>query len=214
MSKRVLYSCITSQYDEYRDNYHDGLDWILFTNNPETYVPNCDVRLIRSSDDKIRTASRFKILSHQWLQGYEYSIWLDGSLKLLHHPNVYIDLFMGDADLAAPVHFERDCIYAEAEELKHWRLDGAEVIDEQMQRYRNEGFPEHWGLIETGCLIRRHTKETQFFNEFWWEECCKGSRRDQLSAMYSLWKTGLKFVTLPGRGTPASSIFKFLGHRT
>jgi len=44
----------------------------------------------------------------------------------------------------------------------------------------------------TTYILRRHTGKVEEFNRLWWEEICKGSRRDQLSFDYALWKMEMK----------------------
>lgn len=45
--------------------------------------------------------------------------------------------------------------------------------------------------VDPEYLIDKYLKNASF-NRLWWEEICKGSRRDQLSFDYSLWKMEMK----------------------
>lgn len=130
-----------------------------------------------------RNAKIYRILSHKFIDE-EYALWVDGNIDLKVTEQELIDL-MGDKDVLAFKHpYGRDCLYQEAEECKRLGLDYPELIDEQIARYRAEGFKEHQGLWQTGVLLRRQTEEVQRLNEKWWAELCLGSMRDQISFPY------------------------------
>lgn len=69
-------------------------------------------------------------------------------------------------------------------------------MDAQMERYRNEGYPEHNGLIDSGILVRE-LKNQKVINlmETWWQEVLHGSKRDQLSFNYACWKNDFVYDT-------------------
>ena len=62
-------------------------------------------------------------------------------------------------------------------------------MSEQTERYRQEGYPEHNGLIESAILVRE-LKDQRLISlmEAWWQEVLHGSKRDQLSFNYVCWK--------------------------
>ena len=129
----------------------------------------------------------YKILPHLFFDE-NISIWLDG--------NIYIDTrvdlkkmvkeFLGDSDIALFKHWSRDCIYDE--EVACRRLYDISIRDkvniemkEQIAWYKKHKFPEHFGMGETGMLIRRHNEKVKRFNERWWSHISRFSNRDQLS---------------------------------
>ena len=85
-------------------------------------------------------------------------------------------------------HFERNCLYNEAKIVSDWGLEHPDIVSNQMARYRNEGFPENYGLAENGVSIRCNTFEVRRLLDLWWFEYLRGARRDQLSFMYAVWK--------------------------
>ncbi len=85
----------------------------------------------------------------------------------------------------------------EAEICRSRGLDAARVIDRQTTHYRREGFPAGYGLNEAPVILRRHADAVKDFDRQWWQEICQGSRRDQLSRNYVLWKTGLPIAEFP-----------------
>ena len=114
----------------------------------------------------------------------------------------------------------RDCVYQEAEAIlwlgqndpnKKYK-DEPSVIKKQIDGYFNEGYPRNNGLIVSGILLRRH-KESNVIKtmEKWWEQVKYGSKRDQLSFDYSVWKTGLNYNYIEG-DIRDNKYFKLLSH--
>lgn len=163
-------------------------------------------------------ARHIKALSHVFCAGYEYSLWIDGSLCLIREPYELIEQFLGDADLAGYRHPRRDCVYQEIDTCKadmkevFVPRDDPAVLEHTKQKYLNEDMPEHYGLIENGFLLRRHTPEMIKFNDLWWDEIQASTTEDQLVMMYCLWKAGLKWTYIePGKATDNPYVH-FVGH--
>ena len=47
-------------------------------------------------------------------------------------------------------------IYEEAKACISLGKDSREVIREQINRYRSEGYPKNIGMVETGIMLRKH----------------------------------------------------------
>ena len=134
--------------------------------------------------DAKRQANMYTALSHIYAEGADVSIYVAGNLMLKAKPEVIVKELLGDADIAIYKHHKRDCVYLEARILVNSNKDTAEVVEEHMQKYRDEGYPENGGLVETGMIIRRHNKRVEAFNNAWFAEMCRYSRRQQLSFNY------------------------------
>ena len=62
-----------------------------------------------------------------------------------------------------------------------------------MKLYREEGFPEHYGLNETNIMYRNHKSDKIIsIMEEWWKFIENYSKRDQLSLSYVLWKNNMQ----------------------
>jgi hypothetical protein len=61
-----------------------------------------------------------------------------------------------------------------------------------MEKYKSLNYPVNNGLASCGIIFRKHTSKIAEFNEAWWNEITKHSRRDQLSFNYVMhnWKHG------------------------
>ena len=197
----VIYTAIFGNRDILKPvKRQPGFDYILFTDNLE--FKSEDYQVITCGqpyDDSKRESQFYKILQPEAIKDYEYSLWVDASTKIeVPDFNILFERYLSDHDFALHSHPERTCIYEEAKKCIEIKKDKEEIITEQMNKYRQEGFPENFGLNNCGILFRHHTLEVKKFCELWWNEIENHSKRDQLSFNYVVWKTGLKFFTIPG----------------
>ena len=89
-------------------------------------------------------------------------------------------------------HQKADCLYDEAKTIVRIKKADKESVQKQMQKYKNEGFPHHYGFYECGVIIRKHNDQKCVdIMDTWWGEFINGAKRDQLSFMYAIWKNGL-----------------------
>ena len=130
--------------------------------------------------DSRRNSRIQKIMPHLYLDT-EYSIYLDGNIELLVEPQVLIDEFLKDKDVAAFKHPGWNDIYSEGEAIVRLGKDTKENIVEQIKEYSKQGVKQDGGHCECGVIIRRHTKEVAQMNEKWWAEYCRYGVRDQMS---------------------------------
>lgn len=129
--------------------------------------------------ESVMEAKKPKILSHKYTTD-EYSIWIDANVYLTHEEEWYYQ-FLEDYDIALLKHPLRSCVYAEAEVCKKFKKGDPAKIDEQIDKYRKQGYPENNGLAQCSMIIRRHTPKLIQLNEAWWAEITRYSYRDQLS---------------------------------
>lgn len=199
--KIAVYTAITAGKDSLKeDPIHEGVDQILFTDRPEDHgetkwsiQPACDL-----FTDPRRNSRAHKILAHQYLDGYDYSLWIDGSIRLLTSPQILIETYLHDADVAMFRHPSRTCIYAEAASCSGAGYDSPEVFAAQLAKYHRAGHPAYYGLNEGAVILRRHNVSTEMFNNAWWSEYCRYSCRDQVSVNYVLRTLGVRLALFPG----------------
>jgi len=171
MKKYKLYTAITGGYEKERKDIE------VYTNE--------------IMQDPKKSSLFYKALTPDF-EDYEYSIWMDGNTSLKVDPEYLIEKYLKNDDIAVLRHPDRDCTYMEAKTCQELNLDLSDTIENQMNRYKGYGFPKDNGLSCTTYILRRHTDKIREFNALWWSEICKGSRRDQLSFDYCLWKLGIK----------------------
>ncbi len=133
----------------------------------------------------------------------ESTVWIDGNIRLL----TSIDELTRQAlwqdpknplDIGLFAHPHRSCVYTEASACIALDKDDPKVIQAQVARYREEGYPFNAGLVATGVVVRRHTGQISFLNRAWWSEIQGGSIRDQLSFNYVVRKLGVRYGVIPG----------------
>lgn len=198
--KVAVYTAITGDYDslETPSVENKDFDYICFTNNPNITSNFWEIRLMEDDEelDEIRKARKYKILPHKYLSEYDYSIWIDGNFDMIVNIADYVREYSQNHKLLAIPHEARDCIYDEAEACIELEKDSEDIIEEQMIKYREEGFPEHYGLIASGILFRdHHDPKVIELMETWFNEVRNHSRRDQLSFNYACWKTNFQYDT-------------------
>jgi hypothetical protein len=199
MSNITVVTSITGGKDDLLDDQCKGdAKWVAYLEKP--YSSNtweikkaCD----RFRDDR-RNSRIHKIAIHQYVDT-EYSIWIDGNLKLLKPPEEIVERYLKDHDFAVFFHSVRDCIYDEAITCAKIGAENAEVLIEQVKTYEDRGFAKHKGLCECGFLLRRNTPKVEAFNNAWWSEYCRFSKRDQISFMYAAEKAGLRINVIKER---------------
>ena len=120
----------------------------------------------------------------------DISVYMDSRFTPIADLTTFAQMHLIGADIAVMKHHKRDCIYQEAKELK------MPVVNNQVNKYRAEGMPEHFGLFAPGVMVRRHTEELAGFLDFWMGEILAHSHRDQVSLAYSMWKNPSTWVNL------------------
>lgn len=212
-NNKVIYTAIFGDYDQLQEPKvkPEGFDFVCFTDS-DIRSKNWKIRHTeREFTDPTRDARKHKVLAHEVLPEYDISVWVDGNLLVRGDVNKLIAKHLANTNMAVFDHKDakhrdknetedsKDCLYEEVVHLiksaERGRVrDDPKVMQEQVDRYRSEGYPEHNGLILSMVLLRRHHKlDVVRTMEAWWGEIKRGSKRDQLSFPYAAWKTGLKF---------------------
>ena len=222
-NKTVIYTAIFGGKDNLIEPKFipEGCGFVCFTD--QDFVSNVwQVKKVKPKfEDPVRNARMYKVFPHKYLSEYEISVWIDGNLLLRGDINELIKKYLNDVNLAVFSHNQhtkrwkklfwiedkedcRDCLYDEAEYLLKIEKDGKykdnpELMEKQVERYKQGGYPQHNGLAVTMVILRKHNKEDVVQTmEDWWQEIQKGSRRDQLSFNYVAWKNKLNFVYMRG----------------
>ncbi len=188
--KKILYTAILGNKDNICIPTYVNKDWeyLCFTDVIHT-TSKSPWKFIKipNSQDPIRDMKYYKMHPHKVLPPHDINIWMDGNFIIYKNLNEH--KMVGDVNLFR--HFERLCTYDEASVCKSMGLDDPQVIDKQMQTYESEGFPRRYNnsiYPECGRMLRKNTEQVKELMEFWYDQVKNGSKRDQLSFMYSSWK--------------------------
>jgi len=199
----AVYTTIIGSYDHlkhpmYFETIRSQADFFCFTDQSVSSDVFTIVPLKSQWGSPTRNSRHPKINTHLYLANYKYSIYLDANLLLVAQDlHRLIDEHLSSADIARFPHHRRNCLYDEAIACIAQNLDREDVIRNQVTRYKQDGFPRHFGLGANSLIIRRHTRAVEQFNSVWWSEYSQGSQRDQLSFEYARWKLDLNVSEIP-----------------
>jgi hypothetical protein len=214
--KIIIYSVNIGGYDMFKNpkNYDPNVRYILFTDNKYFKSDIWEVNhidFIDSSLDSRLKARYLKTNPHKVLPNHDISIWIDHCFdyKFTNVEDIINDIGFKNENIMLYKHEERKCIYREGEKVIEMNLEIPQVVERQMLKYQTEGFPENFGLYQSGFMFRKNNKKVNEFNEVWWNEIKNHSGRDQLSQVYASWKVSLPIGTISGFGTVYSNKFLF-----
>lgn len=202
MSK-VVYTCITGNYDDLKEPtvITEGWDYICFTDENLKYSGTTwKIIKIGKHTDPIRYQRKKKIFNEWIFNSYDLSIWVDGSMTINCNLDTFADLlFTSGTDLAIMKHPAQTCISGEARGILMLKKDKAEILAKQVNDYFEEGYPKDYGVVASGVIVRKHTEEIINFCKLWYEQVEKYSLRDQMSFGYVHWKNPINYVLMPFR---------------
>jgi len=220
MNTKVIYTAIIGGYDDLiePDYKPEGWDFVCFTDR-DLKSDTWEIRkTLPLYTDNTRTARKHKLLPHRLFPNHEYSLWVDGNIKVRDDVNELLN-YLGDCNYATYDHSQnkldsRDCIYEEANAiLKFGEInlkrnpkkgmanykDNPNLIKNQMNKYLTNKYPKNNGLVVQMEVLRRHNKQDIVDSmEDHWVELKYNSKREQLSFNYIAWKNKLKFSYIQG----------------
>lgn len=219
ISRIAVIVCITGEFDEF-NSYplsEPGVDYYLVTDGsaekaltalpaPFHWLP------ARYSDPNPRRTARFvKTHPHFYLNGYDYSVWIDANIVPLGRVRPLVnELVESGADLGLIAHTVRSSWKQEAMECARIKADSPELLMEQVEYYSSINLPEQ-ELIETNIMVSNlKNPEVLRFYAHWWAEICRFSLRDQVSINAALAKCELKIHYIVPKGRSVRDFPGFL----
>lgn len=196
--KIVIYTSIFGKYDVLKEPIikPSNVDYCIITDqaidknslwkviNPKDVIP----KEITSPIECNRFA---KMLPHRIFKDYDYSIYVDGNVFITSDLSVLIKT-LDDFPIAMHRHKNRDCVYEEIEACIKKGKDSKERLIKHQQLLKENGVPQHGGLLEATVIARKHSdKQCITLMENWWEEFLNYSKRDQISLIDCLWKSNI-----------------------
>ncbi len=192
--KRVVYTVVVENYDSISPiRFKSDCDFYIFTDDStvkvagwKTIYLNPSIYPELSSSDINR---QLKIFTPKECLVYDQSLYLDGHVMMNRDPSFLFDKYLAINDIAMPPHPFRKCFSEEAEYCVAYGIANKELVLEQINKYKNLGFPRDFGLTENGIILRNHSCEAiRHLMDEWWHEYKTGPKRDQLSLPFLLWR--------------------------
>ena len=148
-NKIAIYTAFTGDYDTLKEPevIDENCDYICFTDNPNLESDTWKIiQMEETTLDNNRKAKQYKLLPHKYLKDYKYSFWLDGTFRIKGSIREYIyKNIRASSPMLCVVHTERDCVYEEYEASKIIPRYPRAVMEEQINYYKSQGFPEKYG---------------------------------------------------------------------
>jgi len=212
--KIAVYTTIVGLYDmpkAVNPEYLKEADFFLFADMMGTNLGYKSIAIKKTENSPRVESRRYKIMPHKCLPGYDYYIYLDGSIELLESPSVLIEKYLKTKDIALFRHRWRETHFEEFYYCFYWKPDLREKMDLMMKFFLTEGVPENLFLTENGVILRKNTPEINELNEYWWMIYRMFAERDQLSLPYCCWKKNIVYHFMEGDLTTTKE-FKLYEH--
>lgn len=217
--KYIIYSVNIGGYDFFNEPkvIDNNVRYILFTDNKYLKSNVWEIHhvdFLSHLDNRLK--SRYiKLNPSIVLPEHDISLWVDHTFtpKISNFEEFLKTIKFKDISLYK--HRIRDCIFDEAIKVISVKKEYESVVNRQINKYINEGFPKKYGLCETGFMVRNNNDKINLFNSLWWSEIKNGSGRDQLSQMYTSWKTNTKIDMITvGKSAYENPFVDYLAHIT
>ena len=223
--KVAVYTCVTGKYDYRReikfkesccDYYYYTDDVNLKDDNSSWIIKKIDKKIIDKYKNPVEVNRYLKMHPHLLFDDkYDYAIYIDGNIEI---NSIVSDLInkVNKTGIAFHCHNSRKCIFEEGNMCIDSGKGDKNKINELLDKYRNEGMPENYGLLECNVIV------TDLKNEFskkvlseWWDEFYESKcYRDQLILPFIIWKNGKNiqdYATL-GHNVYKSAKFRIVEH--
>lgn len=219
-NKIVVFTAITRSYDKLNEltNKDDNIDYVCFTDNKinsNSWIIKEIPSFLNSLSD-VKKSRCIKLNPHIFLEQYDVSLWVDGNIHPIGEVEEFINnTLIGDCHFYIPKHPQRICIYDEAEAIVRLKKDNQDVVNKQIEKYKNENYPQNFGLCQSGVILRRHNHlDSIKISEEWWYEVLGHSKRDQLSFNYVCWKNQNIKIEYLNPNIISSDYFSYFNHKS
>lgn len=198
----VVYTCIAGSYDTLiKQPQFKDVRYVCFSDSIPAGIYNfwevipIDKSIIDTNQPNL--LNRFhKILPDKFFSKYEYSLYIDGNIKLKINPADLLDRFKkSNKSMAVFRHPNREYLQEELEEcINNNKLKGDQINQSIffLESIKREGFSSEHELVAGYILLRKHN-DIQLNNAMkdWYYIVRKKIPRDQLSLTYALWKNNI-----------------------
>ena len=185
----TIYTAIFDYYDQLKTPtvITKGWKYVCYTNMPDLKSDFWEIRYINNKKlSGVKAARMIKIRFFDYIKD-DLVIWCDASMQINVDLNEFVEKYHKD-DFTLMQHPSRNCLYYEGGACVQLKKDGIDRIDKQLKTYHNEGMPKHYGMVQTGVIVRNNTLKVREYCKKWADEVLKHSHRDQLSFNYIQWK--------------------------
>jgi len=193
-------TAIVGGKDNLRDDQcTEGADFICFTDDVNMKSNVWEIRpACNLFKDPNRNAKIHKILIHQYLPEYRYTLWIDGDTALRVPMRELVERYMKGFDIVVSTHHARKNLFEEAGACILNKQDLIDRIQYQANFYGQSPYSLENILYECPFVLRANNVRVELINNYWWSEISRHSKRDQLSFAYICKKIDLEVNVFNG----------------
>ena len=220
--KIAIYTCITGDYDKVEEPLitEEGCDYFLFTNSKNITSDNWKIIPIPEEIQKLQNNAKInryiKMHPKELFEGYDYSVYIDGNIKLISTISQFVRKINDKTGFAIHRHCTNECIFNEVKDCRAYGKGNYSKLKKQISRYKNEGFPKEYGMLECNVLVSNLKNENakKIFDGWWNEYLTSESMRDQIALPYVLWKMKIPVEEIGnlGENVNTNSVIKINSH--
>ena len=215
-NKRIaVYTCIFGNYDQVQEPLMqpDNIDYYIITDKKlkstsiwKSVTPKVAFDRALSNVEKNRF---YKMHPDLVFQDYDYSIYIDGNVKVISDLTPYI-YKLKSSGIGMHRHSQRCCAYDELDALLIAYKAKRKDVNKYQCYLKENGFPRNYGLLECNVIVREHHNSIcKTIMEQWWEQFEQGLKRDQVSLPYVLYKNNIEVENIAVLGTNVYDNFDF-----
>lgn len=218
--KIVIYSCNVGNYDSIKEPFYKNAscEYIYFTDNDKIKSENWEIRSIpeeikrKFNYDGTLINRYYKLNPHIVFPDFDYAIYVDGTVKVVSDLSMFINNIDSTIGIALYRHSVRKCIYDEYEACKILKKGNTEKLKLQLDKYKEEGFPKDYGMLECGLIVSDliNKNSQKIFNQWFNEFIHSASLRDQIALPYILWKNHVETEKIGTLGNNIYNSQKFI----
>ncbi len=202
-SERIaVYTVLVGAYDDLPPvlTHSDLADFVCFTDQ-DVDGRGWVVRPIRHSGlDDVVEAKQYKLFPWRFLEGYDYSMYVDANTLLFGNIDRLIQEYLLGNDFVGWGHPHRCDVFAECLAIIALRKFDPSRLMAQLRHYRGDGLGADTGLIEASFLWRRHDSEpVRKLMDAWWRHITRFTSRDQVSLGHLMSRGHLRPRIMPGQ---------------
>ncbi len=217
--KVAVYTCITKGYDVAKEPLYleNDTKYFLFTDEISNKYTNWIEKEIDCSKLENEANRYYKFHPDIFDNEYDFAIYIDGNVKVISDVTTLCSIARDSkTGIAMHKHHARDCAYQERIACKYYKRGNQEKINELMNTFRSEGFPERFGLCEATVIVYDLKNPlVKKISHKWWEIYYKNeTKRDQIIFPYVIWKYNLTMSDIGDLGNDIWENPKFIlnGH--
>ena len=203
--KVAVYTCITNGYDTPKSPLYIGndTDYYLFTDSLSNGNTIWKEKMIDCNNYKHEANRYYKFHPDVFEKKYDYAIYIDGNVKIISDVTTLCSIAKkSKVGIAMHKHHCRDCAYQEGKACKYYKRGNIDNINKQLEEFKKEGFPVHFGLCEATVIVYdlNNPISKKIAHEWWNKYYESSAKRDQIFFPYVIWKNGFSMKDIGDLG--------------